>query len=119
MTTQPRPGVPVPPDEWLSKLQDRFGIFGASDMRAAAAWGADEQLRLCVEWIESLPTRDAFVDLPHFTARKLQSAMRPKPPKPPTLKEQALAAVDHLLKSGGSGSSYDTIRRALNALPNE
>jgi hypothetical protein len=88
----------------------RYGTLWHEVVKDAAAWGADEQLRLCVEFLD---TRGFAIS----TIAALKAAMRPEPPKPPTLKEQALGAVDHLLKSGGSGPSYDIIRRALETLP--
>jgi hypothetical protein len=50
----------------------------------------------------------------------LRAARRPKPP---SLKQQALAALDHALEYDVSSiddeTVYDTIRRALEALPND
>ena len=70
---------------------------------AAAQWGADQELEACcaeVSW---------------FTADKLRAARRPKPP---SLKEQALArltSLEELAESMGH-SPDDTIRRALEQL---
>jgi hypothetical protein len=76
---------------------------------AAARWGADQELEACCEWL----TRD-WTDIE--TTDKLRTARRPKPP---SLKEQALAELD-LLKGDanahGLGFDAPVIRRALETL---
>jgi hypothetical protein len=67
-----------------------------------AQWGADQELEACCEWL--------IRGWDSVRADKLHAARRPKPP---SLKEQALAAVAEL--EGFKG--VDTIRRALEALP--
>ena len=80
----------------------------------AARWGADQELEACCEWVavESIAV-----------ATELRAARRPKPP---SLKEQALARLASLeklvadLESAGLVPFHDkdnTIRRALEALP--
>jgi len=70
----------------------------------AAQWGADQELVACcteVSW---------------FTADILRAARRPKPP---SLKEQALGALEHLAlipDPPGFIADMDTIRRALEQL---
>jgi hypothetical protein len=76
----------------------------------AARWGADQELEACCKYMQ----HEDF----HGFATELRAARRPKPP---TLKEQALYALDEAESSGclhlnGLG---DTIRRALEALPND
>ena len=77
----------------------------------AARWGADQELEACCEWLDKSTV--GMAELLH-TARR---------PKSPTLKEQALTALSHLLS--GSAQTLDTteaefyIRRALEALPND
>ena len=72
---------------------------------AAAQWGADQELEACCEWF----AQEGYTP---NTPTRLRAARRPKPP---SLKEQALAAVAEL--EGFKG--VDTIRRALEALPND
>ena len=80
----------------------------------AAQWGADQELEACCEWFQEFYKTESWVkhDLKHFrTARR---------PKPPTLKEQALAALDDAVMRGDCMTISDalpTIRRALEALP--
>jgi hypothetical protein len=73
----------------------------------AAQWGADQELEACCEYL----VRCAQWEPEDVT--ELRAARRPKPP---SLKEQALADLDTLV---GRGRSSDTIRRALEALPND
>jgi hypothetical protein len=77
----------------------------------AARWGADQELEACCEWF----VRD-WTDIE--TADKLRAARRPKPP---SLKEQALEGLTRLVSTGEFFSNQmkdlDTIRRALEALP--
>ena len=80
----------------------------------AARWGANQELEACCEWIPELTPWDA---------EQLRAARRPKPP---SLKEQALADLDSMsiepcLINGIDANAlvrakYDTIRRALEAL---
>ena len=76
----------------------------------AARWGANQELEACCEWVRSM-----FGGHPTW-ADELLAARRPKPP---SLKEQALAALDQL-KTGAlcsdSVAAESTIRRALEAL---
>ena len=76
----------------------------------AAQWGADQELEACCKWVavESIAA-----------ATELRAWRRPKPP---SLKEQALGALEHLaLRPDPTAflADMDTIRRALEALPND
>ena len=73
-----------------------------------ARWGADQELEACCEQLKSLT----------HTVEQLRAARRPKPP---SLKEQALAFLDIAQGSDDACNSwnFDTIRRALEALPND
>ena len=97
----------TPPPELVDRLQD-LGNLDAIELAYQA--GADQELEACCEWLRSsLPGYDK-----HY-ADYLHAARRPKPP---SLKEQAL---DELQLSFGRGylkkEGADTIRRALEALP--
>ena len=71
-----------------------------------AQWGADQELDACDEWL--------FQDGYDVTSARLRAARRPKPP---SLKEEALAVLDHTQKGYGLAEvDLDTIRRALEAL---
>jgi hypothetical protein len=79
MTANPTPGAPVPPDEmktrWLLDCcsGSTFSITKCIDK--AAAWGADEQFRLCMEWLLQRPMSAPAYCL----ALEMQSALRPDP----------------------------------------
>jgi len=82
----------------------------------AAQWGADQQLAKDAEWLDQ-----HALDAPHLkitpVGASLKEAMRPKPP---TLKEQALCELVNAYNSDQiNDSTYDTIRKALKALPND
>ena len=74
----------------------------------AAQWGANQELEACCEWF----VRD-WTDIE--TADKLRAARRPEPP---SLKEQALEALEALPTPAGqvTADRLATIRRALEAL---
>jgi hypothetical protein len=73
----------------------------------AAQWGADAELEACCEWVDSFQNK--FVH-----AHDLRLVRRPKPP---SLKEQALEALAHILNNSSTQLGADTIRRALEQLP--
>jgi len=105
---------PITPPPELVQLWDGHGKSrsDAAQILAtqAARWGADQELEACCEWF----VRD-WTDIE--TADKLRVARRPKPP---SLKEQALnclADIEH--GATPCPSDFDSIRRALEALPND
>ena len=95
-------------DQWWdeakqnAKYDEPIGFLVATQ---AAQCGADKELEACEEWVEA-----NFGQLP---AHNLHQFRRPKPP---SLKEQAL----HILDTHGdlTRAEADTIRRALEQLPN-
>ena len=79
--------------------------------------GADQELEACCEWISS--ELRGQLRPAHRIVDDLHDARRPKPP---TLKEQALEALnqaDEGLNESEWQQRSDTIRRALEALPND
>ena len=96
----------TPPPEVADRL---FMIEGSEEDRIIAAYraGADQELEACCERL------DTGLMTP-YAAIRLRSDRRPKPP---TLKEQALAALMALeIDEPGYEGTYNTIRRALEAL---
>ena len=78
--------------------------------RQAFQAGADQELEACCEWLH-----DTCVEDPEDIVPELRAARRPKPL---SLKEQALALVEqHEEGWRPSPKDWDTIRRALEALP--
>ena len=80
----------------------------------AAQWGADQELEACINWISVWHG----LEHPELLIELLRTARRPKPP---SLKEQALEQLDGIAAvfrmSHGGNLVCDTIRRALEALP--
>jgi hypothetical protein len=74
----------------------------------AARWGTDQELEACCEWLAGW-CRDEYPG----GIGNLRAARRPKPP---SLKEQAMETLKYP-KDLWSESEVDTIRRALEALP--
>ena len=75
----------------------------------AAQWGADQELKACYEWV----VRD-WTDIQ--SADMLLAARRPKPP---SLKEQALAEIQEIegaMYGAGLGCDFTATRRALEQL---
>ncbi len=77
-----------------------------------AQWGANQELDACCAWLLEEPFCASI------THKKLRAARRPEPP---SLKEQALAQLDLMTQkayaSNFAGFQTDTIRRAIEALP--
>jgi hypothetical protein len=87
---------------------NRFSHFLAT---RAAQWGADQELEACIDWISVYQG----LEHPELLIELLRAARRPKPP---SLKEQALSALDAVDSFGNEGDR-DTIRRALEQLPDQ
>jgi len=72
----------------------------------AAQWGADQELEACCEWL-------CTVERWKTVAEGLRTSRRPQPP---SLKEDALAALHGIHDQGPTPEQVVTIRRALEAL---
>ena len=95
--------------EWLlSSGCDGLSVLEASAIATQAArWGADQELEACCKWLPKLPP---------WSADDLRKHRRPKPP---SLKELALAALseaDQGLNKSEWQQCSNTIRRALEQL---
>jgi len=96
----------TPPPELVQQWADM--LASRSDQAVftmAAQWGADQELEACCKWLEWW---DDFT-----AACRLRAARRPKPP---SLKEQAMAALHGIHDQGPTPEQVVTIRRALEAL---
>jgi hypothetical protein len=106
--TENHPITPPPElvQQWVSRTcATEFPLLGLAEI--AAQWGADQELEACYEWL-----RAKYWICPDFTD-ELRAARRPKPP---SLKEQALEALAHILNNSSTQLGADTIRRALEQL---
>ena len=95
-------------DPCILELRDRVEAFNEAMLQERA----DQELEACLE----LLSRRGFSDADILC---LRAARRPKPP---SLKEQALAALDDAVMRGDCITISDalpTLRRALEALPND
>jgi hypothetical protein len=80
---------------------------------AVAQWGADQQLAEDAKWLDHNALNEPHLRITPV-GESLKEAMRPKPP---SLKEQALEALAHILNNSSTQLGADTIRRALEQLP--
>ena len=116
MTENNHPITPPPEliEDWIeiAKPRPQRPLNPGELAALAARWGADQELEACCEWFHSsLPGYDK-----HY-ADYLRAARRPKPP---SLKEQALAELELLrgdANAHGLGFDAPAIRRALESLP--
>jgi hypothetical protein len=118
MTDQQHPITPPPQlvQQWFKQAHesaDPANQLSYYDFiaTAAAQWGADQELEACVAWLDGYEREG-------WAAHQLCNDRRPKPP---SLKEQALK----LMQTYGASAlmldlhQCETIRRALEALPND
>jgi hypothetical protein len=106
--------ITPPPElvrQWMERTEydEHTWFYESYIAEQAARWGADQELDACCEHFED-HLRDGI-------AKDLRAARRPKPP---SLKEQALAALseaDQGLNKSEWQQCSNTIRRALEALP--
>ena len=109
---------PITPPPELVRQWARYQGFESPEVlwrqiaTQAARWGADQELEACCEWLEDADLDDSQ----KVSWVNLRAARRPKPP---SLKEQALAALDDAVMRGDCITISDalpTIRRALEQL---
>ena len=98
-------------DEWCMDFYER-GSWRDIAIKAAQ-WGADQELEACCEWLVKSLSED-----PQEVSQELCAARRPKPP---SLKERALAKLPEHPESMASylslsPGSVAIIRRALEQL---
>jgi hypothetical protein len=112
--TNEHPITPPPElvQEWVSEYASQRPEVPEQIYLAtrAAQWGANQELEACCEWLKADGYPGTVIDL--------RAARRPKPP---SLKEEATAAIVRLSKKypGYEGADIETIRRAIEALPND
>lgn len=108
----------TPPPELIRQWNTEAASAKISDQRyiatQAARWGSDQELEECCKWLPKLPPWSA------------DDLRRHRRPKPPSLKEQALAALaaadgaDHpVVCTVITADQHDIIRRALEQLPDD
>ena len=109
MTNQ-HPITPPPElvQQWTTKYVETARSF-TDIANEVSQWGADQELEACCKWLEC--------NYNYPQANPLRVARRPKPP---SLKEQALIALWQVGSCEGiDNDTFETLRRALEALPND
>jgi len=113
----------VPPrelvEQWASEkdYDERDWLYELHIANRATQWGANQQLEKDAKWLDHNALNDPHLRITPV-GESLKEAMRPKPP---SLKEQALAELEILridANTHGLGFDAPAIRRALEALPN-
>jgi len=122
MTEHPITPPPGLVQQWRQKLPT--GMFDGYSYTqrevdlcmTAAQWGADQELEACCEWLVS----EGWFKYEHEAVEDLRAARRPNPP---SLKEQALEALNDAVKmaddtppEGICSDQANIIRRALEQL---
>ena len=109
---------PVPPPELLEQWRNGGPSYAMANnayehhiAAQAAQWGADQQLEATDTWI-----RTEMKDRQRPVNRIADDHRADMRPKPPSLKEQALAVLDDCANCL-DGAHENTIRRALEQLP--
>jgi hypothetical protein len=120
----------TPPSELVLQWEHEWNTLGRRHPDAthtasyvairAAQWGADQELEACCEYVYERLKLTTVACI----AQELRAARRPKPP---SLKEQAIAALSEMSiepclindvdVNAAVCAKYNTIRRALEALP--
>jgi hypothetical protein len=98
-------------EQWASEksYDERDWLYEFHIATRAAQWGADRELEACCEWLhwQNLATHPELIP-------SLRAARRPKPS---SLKEQALLAIDTAVADDRLSADVATIvRRALEQL---
>jgi hypothetical protein len=116
MTDHPITPPPELVQQWVAQIWHegtpvRVALSDEHIATRAAQWGADQELEACLRLVEIDAGEDAY-----DFARYIRAARRPKPP---SLKDQALTALERYMTGETilTKDSLDTIRRALDALP--
>ena len=107
----------VPPpllvEEWYNSIPGSSMDWKQQLATQAAQWGADQELEACCEWMRDAPFGLSL----NTSAYQLRDARRPKPP---SLKEQAYAALDTYIYGEPDPKdkerTYNIIRHALERL---
>jgi hypothetical protein len=103
-------------DRWRSDWEAIPGKICQFEYLAtrSAQWGADQEREAIIHWLITGPYAFSVLGRSHNNlVHDLRLARRPKPP---SLKEQALAALEVIPKLVGFENERDAIRAALEAL---
>jgi hypothetical protein len=104
MTDYPITPPPELVEQWMQDHSTKYDLA-----RHAAQWGADQELEACCEWVEKTIPSWA----PNTLNEQLRTARRPKPP---SLKEQALALLDKAEDPRWDINDFSIVCKALEQL---
>ena len=105
----------IPPrelvEQWASEkcYDERDWLYELHIANRAVQWGADQELEACCDWLIGWDTCEG-----ERLASLLHEGRRPKPL---SLKEQALKALDNISIASFEQDAANTIRFALEQLP--
>jgi hypothetical protein len=108
--------IAPPPElvrQWMERTEydEHTWFYESYIAEQAAQWGADQELEACLRLVEIDAGEDAY-----DFARYIRAARRPEP-KQPSLKEQALLAIDTAVADDRlSADVANVVRRALEQL---
>jgi len=115
-------GITPPPELVQQWIGDYYGCPVSGELAGvetaiatrAAQWGADQELEACCEEMKSIPS-PLGIPFGKMASNALHAARRPKPP---SLKQVALLAIDVAVADDRlSADVADVVRRALEQLP--
>ena len=87
------------------------GLYERNIANFAAQWGADQELKACCEWLQARISEG-------WNPCHLEDLRNSRRPKSPSVKEQALLAINTAFADGRlSLAVSNVVRRALEALP--
>ena len=104
-------------EQWASEkcYDERDWLYELHIASRAAQYGADQELEACVDWLSNARNHTLTWNEATNYSANLRAARRPKPP---SLKELALLAIDTAVADDRlSADVADVVRRALEALP--
>ena len=110
--------ITPPPElvqQWASEFYGTIIAPGEASIAIAdqaARWGADQQLELDARWLDHNALNETHLKITPI-GDVLKEAMRPKPP---SLKEQALALLDKAEDPSWDINDFSIVRKALEQL---
>jgi len=115
--TQEHPITPPPEltEKWATQFEEGRSLYVMFEDIYRA--GADAELEACCKWLSD--SANTGIDI-HGTTAILYDLRAVRRPKPPNLKEQALALIDECTDPEGDyldDNALSIIRRALEQLP--
>jgi len=114
--TQQHPVTPPPEliKQWY--MEATGPDYEGEIARRAAQWGADQELEACrMEIIDGAGL--FYIDETSDRVRLAEDIWTDRRSKPPSLKEQALAAQQRMWDGNSTHEDWELIRRALEQLP--